>query len=72
VATAAVNGALARIERELFNADWAAAKAIHGDDTTAAHLARTAAQRRNDALVEMATLPRPPLPTANAPPPWSP
>ena len=55
VATAAVNGALARIERELFAADWAAAKAIHGDDTTAAHLARTAAQRRHDALVEMAT-----------------
>ena len=55
VATAAVNGALARIERELFAADWAAAKAIHGDATTAAHLARTAAQRRHDALVEMAT-----------------
>ena len=55
VATAAVNGALERIERELFAADWAAAKAIHGDDTTAAHLARTAAQRRHDALVEMAT-----------------
>ena len=54
VATAAVNGALARIERELFAADWAAAKAIHGDHTTAAHLARTAAQRRHDALVEMA------------------
>jgi hypothetical protein len=55
VATAAVNGALERIERELFAADWAAAKAIHGDDTTVAHLARTAAQRRHDALVEMAT-----------------
>ena len=49
VATAAVNGALARIERELFAADWAAAKEIHGDATTAAHLARTvraAAPRR--------------------------
>jgi hypothetical protein len=55
VATAAVNGALARIERELFAADWAAAKAIHGDATTAAHLTRTSAQRRHDALVEMAT-----------------
>jgi hypothetical protein len=55
VAAAAVNGALAQIERELFTADWAAAKAIHGDDTTPAHLARTAAQRRHDALVEMAT-----------------
>ena len=54
VATAAVNGALDRIERDLFAADWATAKAIHGDDTTVAHLARTAAQRRHDALVEMA------------------
>jgi hypothetical protein len=55
VATAAVNGALERIERELFAADWAAARAVHGDDTTATHLARTSAQRRHDALVEMAT-----------------
>ena len=55
VATAAVNGALERIERELFESDWAAAKDIHGDDTTGAHLARSAAQRRHDALVEMAT-----------------
>jgi hypothetical protein len=55
VATAAVNGALEGIERELFAADWAAAKEIHGDATTAAHLARTSAQRRHDALVEMAT-----------------
>ena len=54
VATAAVDGALDRIERELFAADWATAKAIHGDDTTVAHLARTSAQRRHDALVEMA------------------
>jgi hypothetical protein len=50
-----VNGALEGIERELFAADWAAAKEIHGDATTAAHLARTSAQRRHDALVEMAT-----------------
>jgi Domain of unknown function (DUF222) len=55
VAAAAVNAALARLERELFAADWAAAKEIHGDDTTAGHLARTAPQRRHDALVEMAT-----------------
>jgi len=51
---ATVNGALERIEAELFAADWAAAKEIHGDATTIAHLARTAAQRRHDALVEMA------------------
>ncbi len=42
------------IEREVFNADWAAAKAVHGDETSAADLARTPAQRRHDALVEMA------------------
>ena len=46
---------LRRIERELFAADWAAAKAIWGDNTRVEHLLRTAAQRRADALVEMAT-----------------
>jgi hypothetical protein len=46
--------ALRRIERQLFEQDWAAAKAAHGDDTTVDHLARTPAQRRVDALVELA------------------
>ncbi len=46
--------ALRRIEQELFEADWATARAEHGDAATACHLARTAAQRRHDALVEMA------------------
>jgi hypothetical protein len=55
VAKAAVRAALERIERELFEADWAAARAEHGDTTTTAHLARTPRQRRHDALVEMAT-----------------
>lgn len=54
VAKATVREALARIERELFAADWAAATAIHGDATTTADLARTPRQRRHDALVEMA------------------
>ena len=54
LAADAVNAVLAQIERELFDNDWAAAKVVHGDDTTVAHLARTAAQRRHDALVEMA------------------
>ena len=54
IATTTVTGALERIEAELFAADWAAAKELHGDATTVAHLARTAAQRRHDALVEMA------------------
>lgn len=45
---------LARLEQSLFDADWAAAKAEHGDDVRAGHLRRTPAQRRADALVEMA------------------
>ncbi|HUW02688.1 MAG TPA: HNH endonuclease signature motif containing protein [Acidimicrobiales bacterium] len=51
--TAVLNG-LARIERELFDADWAAAKGVHGSKTRLEHLRRTAGQRRADALVEMA------------------
>ena len=54
IANATIGSALERIEQELFDADWATAKALHGDDTTPAHLARTPAQRRHDALVEMA------------------
>jgi len=46
--------ALERIETDLFKADWAEAKALHGDDTRAGHLARNPGQRRADALVEMA------------------
>jgi hypothetical protein len=45
---------LRRLERELFEADWAAAKTMHGDDTRLDHLERTPAQRRADALREMA------------------
>lgn len=45
---------LEMIEHELFRADWAEAKAVHGEETCSAHLARTPAQRRHDALVEMA------------------
>jgi hypothetical protein len=51
---AAVAGALDRVERELFEADWAQARERHGDAATTAHLSRTPAQRRHDALVEMA------------------
>jgi len=54
IAAETVNEALARIDRELFDADWAAAREVHGDATTVADLARTSAQRRHDALVEMA------------------
>ncbi len=54
LANATVGGALERIEQELFAADWAAARGEHGDNATAAHLARTRTQRQHDALVEMA------------------
>src|SRR3954468_1657252 len=44
----------ARIEHEMFQADWAAARAEFGEDCGADKLARTATQRRADALIEMA------------------
>jgi hypothetical protein len=37
-----------------FDADWAEVRAAHVDRATESHLARTAAQRRADAFVEMA------------------
>jgi hypothetical protein len=49
-----VAGALQGIGQELFRSDWAEARAAHGDAATADRLARTPAQRRADALVELA------------------
>lgn len=46
--------ALARIEHELWEADWADARHRIGPDATTRDLARSNAQRRYDALVEMA------------------
>ncbi|MDZ7678179.1 MAG: DUF222 domain-containing protein [Acidimicrobiales bacterium] len=46
--------ALERIENELWKHDWAEARDRLGDAATDADLARTAAQRRYDALIEMA------------------
>lgn len=46
--------ALRRIEREFFDADWELAKQSHGESVTVDKLWRTPAQRRADALVEMA------------------
>ncbi|MGH9213283.1 MAG: DUF222 domain-containing protein [Acidimicrobiales bacterium] len=46
--------ALTRITDELYRNDWESARAVHGDDTRNEHLARTPAQRRADALAEMA------------------
>lgn len=50
-----VSETLRSIERELFEADWAEAKARLGREPLVAELSRTPAQRRADALVEMAT-----------------
>jgi hypothetical protein len=54
VAGAVFVEALERIESELFRADWADAKAIHGERVQLEQLARSPGQRRADALVEMA------------------
>jgi hypothetical protein len=51
---AIVGDELTRIEEELFAADWAEALERVGPGVCAADLRRTAAQRRADALVEMA------------------
>ena len=45
---------LHRLERRLFEADWAEARARIGDTATQHDLRRTAPQRRADAIVEMA------------------
>ncbi len=49
-----VSRVLGAIERELFEADWAEAKQLKGDKVCVADLARTPAQRRADAWIEMA------------------
>ena len=54
VSGAIVSGELERLERELFEADWAAARLELGREPTSAELGRSARQRRGDALVEMA------------------
>ena len=51
---AVLDGALRRIEDELFAHDWAQARARVGEAVCAADLARNPAQRRADAAVEMA------------------
>jgi hypothetical protein len=45
---------LQRLDDELFEQDWAKAKALYGDDVAIDKLERTPAQRRCDALVLMA------------------
>ena len=55
VAGTIVYDTLHSIEKELFEADWAAARDRLGREPTIYDLERTSAQRRADALVEMAT-----------------
>jgi hypothetical protein len=55
VSGAIVSGELTRIEKTLFEFDWAEAKERLGRDPKVHELCRTSAQRRVDALVEMAT-----------------
>jgi hypothetical protein len=55
VSGAIVGNELRRLTDELFQADWAEAKARLGRDPVSDELSRTPAQRRSDAFVEMAT-----------------
>ncbi len=54
VSGAIVAGELTRIEKELFEAEWAQVKEALGRDPKVGDLPRSPAQRRADALVEMA------------------
>src|SRR5205823_6146382 len=69
VGGAVPEGALGRIEADLFQADWAEARARAGGGVCAADLARTPAQRRADAMVEVARRARALLPGARLPEP---
>jgi hypothetical protein len=55
IAGSIVSGELERIERAMFEADWAEARHKLARDPLVADLVRTPGQRRADALVEMAT-----------------
>ncbi|MHB1486303.1 MAG: HNH endonuclease signature motif containing protein [Acidimicrobiales bacterium] len=55
ISGAIVAGELEHLEAEMFEADWAQARAGLGREPTSIELSRTPGQRRADALVEMAT-----------------
>ena len=55
ISGAIVSGELERLEKALFEADWAEARDSLGRDPAPTELLRTPGQRRADALVEMAT-----------------
>jgi hypothetical protein len=69
ISGAIVAGELDRLERQLFEADWARAAERLGRDPAVVELERTAAQRRADALVEMATRSRTAPPDGRRPAP---
>jgi hypothetical protein len=54
ISGAIVSGELERLDQELFEADWTKARLHLGRDPLLSELERTGAQRRADALVEMA------------------
>jgi len=54
-AGALISEVIDTITDRMFRADWDDAKAIHGDQTCGAVLARTPTQRRHDAIVEAIT-----------------
>ncbi len=66
---AIVGEELKRIDNQVFDADWAEAKARVGEGVGVGDLARTPAQRRADALVEMATRSAAAAPGARRPEP---
>ena len=69
LAGAIVSNQLSAIEAELFEADWAEARRLRGEDAGVDDLGRSAAQRRADALVEMAERAGAALPEARRPAP---
>ena len=69
VSGAIVASELRRLEDELFEADWTEASQRLGKDPTSGDLERTSAQRRADALVEMATRSKSTPPQARRPAP---
>ncbi|HEY5250119.1 MAG TPA: DUF222 domain-containing protein [Acidimicrobiales bacterium] len=69
ISGAIVGGELERLEKEMFEADWTAARDTLGHDPTSADLDRTPGQRRADALLEMATRSRTTPPDGRRPAP---
>ena len=55
ISGAIVADELGRLEREMFEADWAESREALGREPSPTELSRTSTQRRADALVEMAT-----------------